>query len=122
MTREESDEIAQQIALLRAEIRHLKLIALQPRHGVFRLFIRDLELNPHAQYTVHKWGAFYWLVNFPLVIGLYVFEPATWVQVGVFITLIYSVYANLATDYGAMSAALAAMHEPPLPAIPLEGD
>jgi hypothetical protein len=37
----------------------------------------------------------------------------------VFITLIYSIYANLATDYGAMSAAEAAFGEPQPPPIPL---
>ena len=37
-----------------------------------------------------------------------------------FITLIYSIYANLATDYGAMSAAEAAFGKPQPPPIPLE--
>ena len=34
--------------------------------------------------------------------------------------LIYSIYANLATDYGAMSAAEAAFEQPQPPPIPLE--
>jgi hypothetical protein len=38
----------------------------------------------------------------------------------VFITLIYSIYANLATDYGGMSSAMAAKGSKPLPEIPLE--
>jgi hypothetical protein len=41
-------------------------------------------------------------------------------RLGIFITLIYSIYANLATDYGAMSAAEAAFGEPQPPPIPLE--
>ena len=43
-----------------------------------------------------------------------------WLKLGIFITLIYSIYANLATDYGAMSAAEAAFGQPQPPPIPLE--
>jgi hypothetical protein len=46
--------------------------------------------------------------------------PTLWLKLGIFITLIYSIYANLATDYGAMSAAEAAFGEPQPPPIPLE--
>ncbi len=48
------------------------------------------------------------------------FTPTLWLKLGIFITLIYSIYANLATDYGAMSAAEAAFGEPQPPPIPLE--
>jgi hypothetical protein len=54
------------------------------------------------------WGAIYWLINFPLICCLFFFTPTLWVKLGIFITLIYSIYSNLATDYGAMSAAEAA--------------
>jgi hypothetical protein len=66
------------------------------------------------------WGAIYWLINFPLICCLFFFTPTLWVKLGIFITLIYSIYANLATDYGAMSAAEAAFGEPQPPPIPLE--
>lgn len=110
---------------LLTEIRRLQrqvavLHARGMRHGWLRHVIKDLEVNPRTQYQVHLAGCVYWLVNFPLVIGLFFGLPAVWVKVGVFITLMYSVYANLATDYGAMSAALAAQHETALPEIPLE--
>jgi len=78
------------------------------RHGWLKFVVKDLETNPHAQFAVHKWGAFYWLLNFPLITALYIFEPHLWLALGIFITLIYSIYANFATDYGAMSAAMAA--------------
>jgi hypothetical protein len=51
------------------------------------------------------WGAIYWLINFPLICCLFFLTPVLWLKLGIFITLIYSIYANLATDYGAMSAA-----------------
>jgi hypothetical protein len=66
------------------------------------------------------WGAIYWLINFPLICCLFFFTPTLWLKLGIFITLIYSIYANLATDYGAMSAAEAAFGEPQPPPIPLE--
>jgi hypothetical protein len=66
------------------------------------------------------WGAIYWLINFPLICCLFFFTPTLWVKLGIFITLIYSIYANLATDYGGMSAAEAAFGAPQPPPIPLE--
>jgi hypothetical protein len=81
---------------------------------------QDLSTNPCTQYKVHKWGAIYWLINFPLICCLFFFTPTLWLKLGIFITLIYSIYANLATDYGAMSAAEAAFGQVQPPPIPLE--
>ena len=81
------------------------------RHGWLKFLIKDLETNPHSQFTVHKWGSVYWLINFPVITALYIFAPGLWLSLGIFITLIYSIYANLATDYGAMSAAIAAFDQ-----------
>ena len=85
-----------------------------------QLGFKNLSTNPYTQYKVHMWGAIYWLINFPLICCLFFFTPTLWVKLGIFITLIYSIYANLATDYGAMSAAEAAFGEPQPPPIPLE--
>ena len=52
-----------------------------------------------------------------LIWCLFSFTPTLWLKLGIFITLIY---ANLATDYGGMSAAEAAFGEPEQPPIPLE--
>lgn len=99
------------------------VVVPQLRHGWLKLFIKDLETNPHTQYKVHFYGVIYWLVNFPAVALLFFFAPTLWLKLGIFITLIYSIYANFATDYGSMSAAMAA-YAPEgggLPQIPLEG-
>jgi hypothetical protein len=88
------------------------------RHGWMRHVVKDLETNPHTQYKVHLYGVVYWLINFPLICYLFFGLPTLWIKLGIFITLIYSIYANFATDYGAMSAAMAAFGEPPLPPIP----
>ena len=94
---------------------------LPRRYGLAQLFIRDLETNPHSQYKVHRWGMWYWIVNFPLVTLLFFLDPHVWLKWGLYITLVYSIYANFATDYGAMSAAMAAYEDkflPPLPGAP----
>ncbi len=103
----ETESLITEVRLLRADVARLHA-AMQIRHRWMRLLFKDLSTNPHTQYKVHMWGAIYWLINFPLICCLFFFTPTLWVKLGIFITLIYSIYANLATDYGAMSAAEAA--------------
>jgi hypothetical protein len=103
-------------------LRQLALLNNQRRvrHGWLKFALHDLEYNPKTQYKVHLVAAIYWVINVPVIAALYIALPDIWLQVGLFITLIYSIYSNFATDYGAMSAALAAMQEELLPEIPLE--
>lgn len=122
---ERDDVVLAEINRLEAELRRLKASALRPRNGFLRLLVRDLENNPHSQYKVHKWGVYYWVANIPAVTALFFLDPAVWLKWGIFITLIYSIYANFATDYGAMSAAMAAYNDrpglPPIPGTPFTG-
>ncbi len=122
---ERDDAILTEIRGLNAEVRRLKAVALRPSNGVLRLFVRDLETNPHSQFKVHKWGMWYWVINFPLVTALFFLEPSVWLKWGLYITLIYSIYSNFATDYGSMSAAMAAYEDrpglPPIPVAPVNG-
>lgn len=106
---------------LRAETAALRAHVLLPRGGNswMRHIVKDLETNPHTQYKVHFYGVVYWLINFPLVCYLFFFQPTLWLKWGIFITLVYSIYANFATDYGAMSAAMAAFGQGPLPELPM---
>ena len=108
-----------ELARLRAEIAALRREVRPPlRHGWVKFMVNDLETNPHTQYKIHLYGVIYWLANFPLVTALFFLEPALWLKLGIFITLVYSIYANFATDYGSMSAAMAA-YGPPAPELPL---
>jgi len=115
-----SDESIAEFRKLRAELRAMRIQrnATVMRHGWLRHVIKDLETNPHTQYKVHYYGMLYWLVNFPAVTALFFLAPTVWLKWGIFITLFYSIYANFATDYGAMSAAMAAFGQEPLPEIP----
>ena len=111
-----------EVRQLRADVArlHAAHTPVHIRHGWMNMLFKDLSTNPYTQYKVHMWGAIYWLINFPLICCLFFFAPRLWVKLGIFITLIYSIYANLATDYGGMSAAEAAFGEPQPPPIPLE--
>jgi hypothetical protein len=117
----EIESLIAEVRQLRAEVArlHAQHTAVHIRHGWMSMIFKDLSTNPYTQYKVHMWGAIYWLINFPLICCLFFFTPTLWLKLGIFITLIYSIYANLATDYGAMSAAEAAFGEPPPPPIPL---
>lgn len=111
-----------EIKLLRAEVAALSAHVRRPQisHGWLKHVVKGLETDPHVQYKVHLYGVIYWLINFPLICWLFFGEPVLWLKLGIFITLIYSIYANFATDYGAMSAAMAAFGSSSLPEIPLE--
>lgn len=118
-----SPDAAAELRKLRAEVaamRRQHAAAVQLRHGWLKHVVKGLETDPHVQYKVHLYGVIYWLVNFPLVAALFFLAPSLWLKLGIFITLIYSIYANFATDYGAMSAAMAAFGSSPLPEIPVE--
>src|ERR1700684_4570112 len=106
----ETESLIAEVRQLRADVArlHAAHTAVHIRHGWMGMLLKDLSTNPYTQYKVHMWGAIYWLINFPLICCLFFFTPTLWVKLGIFITLIYSIYSNLATDYGAMSAAEAA--------------
>lgn len=79
------------------------------RHRAIGKLLENLGTDPGMQYTVHKWAALFWVVNMPMVLAVYHFMPDVWDRMGLLYTLIVSLYANGATDFGAMSAALAAV-------------
>lgn len=71
-------------------------------------FIKDFESNPQVQYRIHMTMSYVWLANFLLALGVFVFAQPLWQAVSVLYLVCISLYANFATDYGAVSAALAA--------------
>lgn len=122
VTTELSADTIAELRKLTAEIHAIRRESLRipVRHGWLKFVIKDLETNPRTQYKVHLYGAVYWIINFPLVAALFFLAPSVWLKWGVFITLVYSIYANFATDYGAMSAAMASFGESPLPELPIQ--
>lgn len=73
-----------------------------------RLLVRNihaLEYDPHVQYRFHQSFAFLWL----LCIFALPFFPVLYTHnLGTLIVQEISLYANFTTDFGSMSAALAA--------------
>lgn len=67
--------------------------------------VQELDNNPHTQLRIHTFGFWYWTLNFPLITYLFFFQQGLWLKYGLFITLIYSIYANWSTDYTGMSSA-----------------
>ena len=66
--------------------------------------VENLDKNPHVQLKIHTVGFWYWTINFPLITYLFFFNPDLWLKYGLFITLIYSIYANWTSDYTGMSS------------------
>lgn len=66
--------------------------------------VDELDTNPKVQLKIHTVGFWYWTINFPLVTYMFFFQDGPWVKYGLFITLIYSIYANWTSDYTGMSA------------------
>ena len=62
----ETESVIAEVRQLRADVARLHAGVLV-RHSWMKMFFKDLSTNPHTQYKVHKWGAIYWLINFPLI-------------------------------------------------------
>lgn len=72
--------------------------------------VQKLDNDPKVQLKIHTVGFWYWTINFPLVTYLFFFQKILWLNYGLFITLIYSIYANFSTDYAGMSSAQAVIN------------
>jgi len=74
-------------------------------HVPFLELGRRIEGDPVLQYKIHKIMARVWIIVTLPLLALAVFEPHTWLVVGVAYVMVASNYANWATDNGAMAAA-----------------
>jgi len=91
------------------------------RHGWLKHIVRGLETDPHMQYKVHLRAVQVWLASMVAVALVFFLDRPLWISVSVFYLVLISLYANLATDYGSMSASMAAFAPgEQLPTIPLE--
>lgn len=66
--------------------------------------VNQLDNNPRVQLKIHTFGFWYWTVNFPIITYLFLFDQNWWLKWGLFVTLIYSIYANWTSDYTGMSS------------------
>lgn len=66
------------------------------------------QRDPEFQYRWHLVATYFWVVNFVVAIACFVFAQGFWQRISVLYLVLVSLYANFATDYGAVSAAEAA--------------
>lgn len=85
------------------------------RHSWLRHFrpFHDLETNPQTQYLVHTWAQRFWIANAIPYIWLFFRYPKEFLEIGVLVTGLYSLYANWSTDNGAAAAAKTVMNTTP---------
>lgn len=101
----DQDEVAARLDGLHAEIKRLEALHFlaAPPHG----WLYRLETDARTQYRIHLWAARFWVFNAIAVLTLFFLTPGIWLKISVLYLILISLYANLSTDYGAMSAALA---------------
>ncbi len=75
-----------------------------PAGYFLRRFVVEIDDDPCIQLRIHTVGFWYWTINFPLITYMFFFRPDMWLRYGLFITLIYSIYANWTSDYTGMSS------------------
>lgn len=78
------------------------------RHRWVRHVVRSFESDPAVQYRIHMIATYFWIANFIAAVSCFLFLPRVWDRFSVLYLVVVSLYANFATDYGAVSAAEAA--------------
>ena len=75
-----------------------------PLGHFFKHFISEIDEDARIQLRIHTVGFWYWTINFPIITYMFFFQGDMWLKYGLFITLIYSIYANWTSDYTGMSS------------------
>lgn len=71
--------------------------------------VHQLEYDPTTQWKFHRNMTRFWVCNFIVALAVYFFAPGVWSKVSILYLVLVSLYANAATDYGAVPSAYAAM-------------
>lgn len=66
---------------------------------------RKFEQDGHFQAVLHIRMTYFWACNFVAASLVFFLAPGVWSRYSVYYLVIVSLYANFATDYGAVSAA-----------------
>lgn len=72
--------------------------------------VSKLDNDPRVQLKIHTFGFWYWSINFPIITYMFFFQDHLWLKYGLFITLVYSIYANWTSDYTGMSSSQAVIN------------
>lgn len=80
-----------------------------PHHLAVARLCHRFNADPHFQYRLHLIATYMWLVNMIAALCVFVFAPGFWQRFSVLYLVLVSLYANFATDYGAVPGAEAAI-------------
>lgn len=84
---------------------HNRHVFLKP----FLKFLKDAEDDALTQIKIHRISVRFWLGNMVLATVVFFGFPGFWAEASVFYLVLLSLYANFATDYGALIASEAAL-------------
>ncbi len=84
-------------------------LLLPKKPGWLMRGVRAMEYDAHTQWRYHLFMSWFWIFTIFPILVLFFCYPQGWLRWGVFITLVYSLYANWVSDFGAMHAAWAAL-------------
>ena len=85
---------------------------INPIAALYHLLKNDvhkLEYDPKAQFEFHRRMSFFWIFNVVIVLGLDLALNPFWQKISIVYLTLVSLYANFATDYGALPGAHAAI-------------
>lgn len=86
---------------------------VNPFSAIYHLIkndVHELEYDPRAQFEFHRRMSGFWILNGSIVLTTYFLLPHVWHNFSVLYLVLVSLYANFATDYGAMPGSHAAVN------------
>lgn len=81
-----------------------------PHHRAIASFAHRFNTDPHFQYRLHLIATYMWIINAVVAMGVFLLAQGFWQRFSVLYLVLVSLYANFATDYGAVPASEAAIH------------
>jgi len=79
------------------------------RQSCLGSLLRKFNVDPKFQYKLHLVMTYFWAFNMVLCVLCFILLPVFWAKFSIFYILFVSLYANFATDYGAVPGAEAAI-------------
>jgi len=79
------------------------------RQGWLSALLNKFNTDPKLQYKIHITMTYVWVVNMIVAIGVFVFAQGLWQKASILYLVLVSLYANFATDYGAVPGSEAAI-------------
>jgi hypothetical protein len=79
------------------------------RQSWLSTLLRRFNTDPRLQYRIHLVMTYVWVVNMIIAVLVYSFAPHVWATASILYLVLISLYANFATDYGAVPGSEAAI-------------